>query len=141
MSTSPLILSVAAAFLLAGSPGAGKEAAPPRSSKIRLASQAAKQRPATGEAAPAPIYRGIVVADRQTRRYYHPSDPRKPQPQNRQIHFPSIAAARAAGYRAVQPWRLPIPSLPTRKPIGRSPASPLYPEPSETAPTRPDPNW
>jgi hypothetical protein len=126
--------------LLAGSGVTGAKAAISSGETARSRGQGVRLAAQRASASRARFYQGVVVGDRRTNRFHHPSDPRKPE-ERRRVYFHSPAAARAAGYQAVQPWRLPIPSLPKREAIGRSPASPLYPDLSKTAPTRPDPDW
>src|SRR5688572_27716926 len=48
-------------------------------------------------------YRGIVVADRYSGIYYHPSDSRIPKDKRTRIHVTSVAAAQAAGFHPVVP--------------------------------------
>lgn len=138
MKLHTLAFAAAATLLPMGNTEAAAKAAKSRPETARSARQAASPRDSTSRAA---VYRGIVVGDRRTHRYHHPSDPRKPGAEDRRVYFQSPAAAHRAGYRAVQPWRLPLPSLPKRRTIDRPPASPLYPDPPKIAPTRPDPDW
>src|SRR5688572_7073321 len=98
-------LACATVLLLTAGGAAGQ--ATTNTQSTPTAGQRAKQPAVQQASAPrTAVYRGIVVGDRRTTRFYHPSDPRKPG-EKRRVYFPSPEAARAARYRPAQPWRLP----------------------------------